>query len=110
VAASNEVKLIISADGSGAIAVSKEVAEAYKTLGATTVADINAQKGQITAAYESIKTSGVASAEEIRHAEEAKTSAIQRGPRREKPGVGCPDQSPLGRPGCRDRGGYAGHQ
>ena len=77
-AAQNEVKLIISADGSGAIAASKQVADAYKTLGAQTVADLNAQKGQITAAYETIKTSGVASAEEIRHAEEAKNMAISR--------------------------------
>ena len=45
------VKLIVTADGTGAIAVSKEVAEAYKTLGARTVADINAQKGQIAAGF-----------------------------------------------------------
>jgi lambda family phage tail tape measure protein len=75
-AAQNEMKLIISADGSGAIAASKEVAAAYKTLGTQTVADIEAQKAQIASAYQTISMSGVASAEEIKHAEQAKTAAI----------------------------------
>ena len=72
----NEVKIIISADGSKAIAVSKEVADAYKTLGTQTIAGVEAQKAQITAAYQTISTSGQASAEEIKHAEDAKITAI----------------------------------
>ncbi len=74
----NEVKLIISADGSRAIAVTKEVGSAYKTLNTSTVADINAQKGNVTAAYDTIKASGLASAAEIRQAELAKNKEIAR--------------------------------
>lgn len=74
----NEVRLIISADGKNAIKVSQEITSAYKTLATTSIAEINKKKSEITAAYEAIKKSGVASAEEIARAEKAKNTAITR--------------------------------
>ncbi len=70
------VRIIILGDGSGAVAASKQVADAYKTLGVQTVAEINKQKAEIKAAYEAIKTSGQVSAEELKQAEGARNKAI----------------------------------
>ena len=72
-----EVKLIISADGGVAIAATKEVADSFKKLGSQSVADINKQKQDVTAAYETIKKSGTVSAAEIAQAEAAKNRAVK---------------------------------
>ena len=69
--ADQSVKIVISADGSGAVAVSKEVGQAYRTLGTQSIAALNEQKAAATAAYETIKNSGIASAQEIRQAQGA---------------------------------------
>lgn len=74
--ANNEVKLIISADGNTAVKATQEVAQAFDTLKAKTLADINQQKASAEAAYNTIKNSGIASAKEIAQAETAKNDRL----------------------------------
>ena len=53
-----------------------EVGEAFKALKISSTADIEEQKATIIAAFDAIKESGIASAEEIERAERAKNQAI----------------------------------
>lgn len=50
--ANNEVKLIISADGSTVVKATQEVSQAFDTLKAKTVADINQKKADFEVYYE----------------------------------------------------------
>jgi hypothetical protein len=72
----NETKIIITADGSKVVIATDEVASAFKTLKGKTIAQLDEAKAGAIKAYESIKNSGIASAQEIEHAERLKNMRL----------------------------------